>query len=198
MTTEDRNGAFSILIVCTGNVCRSPLTERLLAARLRGMNVSVRSAGTGALVFEDMTPETSVLVDRFGGEAGPHRARQLTEALIEEADLVLTATRGHRSEVVSLLPRASRYTYTLTQFARLVAAAQAEGSQLTDDSAGSLRALVEDAAAMRGFVRPAAAEDDDIEDPYRRSTEVYDRVGIAVDRAVSQITAAISAAGRGA
>ncbi len=198
MTSEDRNGAFSILIVCTGNVCRSPLAERLLATRLRGKNVSVRSAGTGALVYEDMTPETSALVERLGGKPGPHRAQQLTEALIAEADLVLTATRGHRSEVVSLLPRASRYTYTLTQFARLVDAAQAEGSQLSDDSVASLRRLVDDAAAMRGFVRPDAPEDDDIEDPYRRASEVYDRVGAVVDAAVARITAAMSPVGRGA
>ncbi|WP_104083270.1 hypothetical protein [Cryobacterium sp. Y11] len=112
-----------ILIVCTGNICRSPLAEQLLRASLSaaGIDAVVTSAGTRAMTGSAMTPEAAVLSTQYGAASTDHIARQLTEQLIAGADLVLTATRDHRREVVTLLPKATRYTFTLNQFARLVA-----------------------------------------------------------------------------
>ncbi len=113
-----------ILLVCTGNICRSPLAEQLLRARLEeaGIAAHVDSAGTRAMVASPMTPEAAALSLAHGAHSTDHSARQLTEQLVNEADLVLTATRDHRREVVTLLPRATRYTFTLNQFARLLGA----------------------------------------------------------------------------
>ena len=117
-----------ILIVCTGNICRSPLAEQLLRENLRsaGIDAVVTSAGTHAMTGSAMTPEAAALSTQYGASNTEHVARQLTEKLIADADLVLTATRDHRRDVVTLLPKATRYTFTLNQFARLVAPAEVE------------------------------------------------------------------------
>lgn len=114
-----------ILIVCTGNICRSPLAEQMLRARLlaAGARVTVASAGTQAVVGGAMTPEAAALALQLGSASTDHTPRQLTANMLAQADLVLTATRDHRRDVVTLYPKATRYTFTLNQFARLVDAA---------------------------------------------------------------------------
>lgn len=185
-----QSGTATILVVCSGNICRSPLAEQLLHARLADAThpVSVVSAGTIADDGAAMDAQSALLSQQYGGQPEAHLSRLLTERQIQAAQLVLTATRAHRAEVVSLVPRASRYTFTLRQFARLL-------EQIGDEQLAGLHdleSLVEEAAALRGFAVPAAGtrpEDDDIEDPYRQRTEVYERVGAQIDRVVASIAA---------
>jgi protein-tyrosine phosphatase len=114
---------FSILTVCSGNICRSPLAEQLLRAGTREWSeVTVASAGTTALVGEPMTEQAQALSFEFGGDgAETHRARELTEEQLRDADLVLGLSREHRRAIVELYPRATRHAFTLREFARLVA-----------------------------------------------------------------------------
>lgn len=203
---EAREGPFSILVVCTGNVCRSPLAAQLLKARLTSADIpiSVASAGTRALAGQPMTPEAAALSVQYGGDPAQHRARQLSLRMVEEADLILTAARDHRAEAVSLYPRASRQTFTLRQFARIVASPDA--SALIDPVAGwgdaasqqyALRSFVSAVAAGRGIAPPPAhASDDDIEDPYLQPKRVYLRAGHAIDEAVTTIVAGFASAVR--
>ncbi len=201
----DGSAAFSILIVCTGNICRSPLAEQLLAAGLApaGMPVSIISAGTRALVGHPMTPEAAELSLLYGGDPSAHRAQQLTPEMVENADLILAATRDHRGDIVQVSPGASRRAFTLRQFARIVAAGvQAdvtEPDSENDDATGAaLRAYVGAVAGSRGFVPPPLrAGDDDIEDPYRRSKQVYRRSAGAINDAVGVISAGLIGAARG-
>jgi protein-tyrosine phosphatase len=201
---------FKILVVCTGNICRSPVAERLIQAQsdALALPVLVHSAGTQSMVGHDMTPEAAHLAEHYGADPAGHASQQLTERLITDADLILTATREHRSKVVSLHPRAARYTYTLNQFARLLPTAVESlldpanepipSVELVEtpqtDLATQLRALVAEVAATRGFSPPPPhPDDDDIEDPYRHSTAVYARVGAIINSTVTQITDAFAA-----
>jgi protein-tyrosine phosphatase len=96
----------------------------------------------------------------------------LTEPLVAEADLVLAMTRRHRSDVLRLLPRASRRTFTLREAARL--APLVDPAELPDGPLEDrLRALVPALAARRGFVPVEDPADDDVVDPYRRPDAVY-------------------------
>ena len=170
-----------ILTVCTGNICRSPLVERLLRAGLADDGVTVESGGTHGLVGEPMQPPSQALLEQHGGDATGFVARRLTSQMVAEADLVLALTRWHRSEIAQLHPRATRYTFTLRELARIVPSlTPLPGST----PAERLQALVPAAAARRGFEPVADPADDDVVDPYRREQAVYDEMASVVVPAV--------------
>ncbi|OXI18967.1 low molecular weight protein-tyrosine-phosphatase [Burkholderia sp. AU15512] len=78
----------TLLVVCVGNVCRSPMAQALLGARLPG--VDVRSAGIGALDGQPADPLAIDLMRERGLDLAPHRARQVSSRHITRADLILT------------------------------------------------------------------------------------------------------------
>ncbi|ROS78352.1 protein-tyrosine phosphatase [Curtobacterium sp. PhB130] len=181
-----------ILFVCSGNLCRSPLGEQVLRARL-GPAASahlVESAGTIAEDGAVMDPAAAAQSVRLGGDPSSHRSRYLTEAVAGSADLVLTAERSHRAEVVRRAPRAAKRAFTITQFARVLDGL--EPGDLADVS--SPEALVERVARLRGTVPPPAdPADDDVDDPYRRSAATHERVADEIDRALTTIADALRA-----
>ena len=176
--------SFKVLMVCSGNICRSPIAEQLLRAKTAGQLVVVSSAGVIARDGVAMTEEAALVSRAYGGEPGEHRARLLTEALLQQADLVLTATRAHRGSVVKLLPRMSRKAFTISEFARLVnGVPPPDWGSISDASA-----LVDVARSLRGFVPPPEEpEDDDIEDPFRQPLDVYEAVGARLDTEIAVI-----------
>jgi low molecular weight protein-tyrosine phosphatase len=180
---------FSILTVCTGNVCRSPAVERLLASKL-GPTVSVASAGTHALVGHPISEPMAVLLRNSGVEDVPFEARRLSEQMLREADLVLPLTRAQRGLVVDLWPAVVRRTFTLREFARLLD--QVNRSVLPAGSpAERLRAAVPLVAAERGRLR-ASPDDDDVVDPFRLSNDVYADSFAQITSAVDVIIGALS------
>ena len=119
-----------IITVCTANICRSPFAQLLLQDRLGG-GATVSSGGVRALVGEEMDPRSRAALTERGVD-GPQldefRASALTDQRLSGADLVLTATRAHRDEVVRMTPRALKRTFTLLEFASIadgIAAASA-------------------------------------------------------------------------
>ena len=97
---EKADGPFTILTVCTGNICRSPLVEMLLRKVLHGLPVVVHSAGTQALVGRPMTEQNCIIAEELGvQQVDDHRARLLKTDYLREADLVLVLTREHRAAV---------------------------------------------------------------------------------------------------
>jgi len=101
----ERPKTTKILLVCTGNICRSPLAAALLQRALtdrgiEGMDVS--SAGTGAWDGAPVSEGAYLVGLERGLDLSAHRARLLTRELVEEADLVLTMARHHRARVDEL------------------------------------------------------------------------------------------------
>lgn len=184
---------FRVLVVCTGNICRSPLVERLLAHGLAGSDVEVSSGGTRAMVGEEMQPQSEEILEGYGGQAEGFVARLLTREMVAEADLVLALTRRHRSEIVQLHPRATRYTFTLRELARLLPSQPPAAEPLPGGTPGErLAALVPLAVSRRGLVHPESPADDDVVDPYRRPQAVYDEMAAALVPAVRAIVDAVT------
>jgi protein-tyrosine phosphatase len=96
-----------ILIVCIGNICRSPMAEYLLRQRLASRDIQVSSAGLGALVDHPMDATALQLMTEHDIDGSAHRARQLVPAMLREADLVLGMEKRHVASMVRLAPEAS-------------------------------------------------------------------------------------------
>lgn len=174
-----------MLVVCTGNVCRSPYIERRLTQLLDGTGVEVSSGGTGALVGSPIDPGSVTELQERGAATEGFAARQLTAAMVADADLVLTATRAHRAEVVRLSSRAMSYCFTLGDFAHLVDDADAaELDEFGDpDPDTSWVAHVSGfAASRRGMIASLPLEESDIPDPYQQGPEAFARMADAVER----------------
>jgi protein-tyrosine-phosphatase len=92
-----------ILVVCTGNTCRSPLAEALLRSALQPIgNVSVSSAGTGAWEGAPASEGAYLVGLENGVDLSSHRARMLSRELVAAADLILTMSRHHAARVADL------------------------------------------------------------------------------------------------
>lgn len=98
----------SVLTVCTGNVCRSPMAAAVLADRLarRRVPAVVGSAGLRALVGEPAAPEAQALLAERGLDLSGHRGRQLTAALVAQHELVLVMDAAQERAVRALAPGA--------------------------------------------------------------------------------------------
>jgi protein-tyrosine phosphatase len=195
---------FRILTVCTGNICRSPLAELYLRSELADLShVSVSSAGTMARDGQAMPDQAKTVARSAGLDPDKHEASFLRERDVSEADLVLVMAREHRRDVVSLYPRASRYTFTVREFARLaVGMTQEDLPGVTalplTHVVDRLNAAVVDVAARRGLVEgPNAEIDDDVVDPYRLSDEVFRQSAQQLYPAVDVVVGVLRAAAVG-
>jgi protein-tyrosine phosphatase len=168
-----------LLFICTGNMCRSPLAERLAvvwAAQLLNGNadkVKIASAGLEAPVGQAMDPHSAEALARLGGDPTNVRARAFTPDMAENASLVLTMTRRQRRVVLESVPRGMRRTFTLLEAADLLKHADLRGlAQLPlSERARELGLRLDKARANR-----ATTETDDIPDPIGRRPGVHDEI----------------------
>ena len=102
-----------ILIVCVGNICRSPTAEQLLRNALVHSAIAVSSAGLAALRDSPLEPTALQVLEEHGHAPVSHRARQLTSAAVSDADLVLVMEQRHIGGVLSLAPEARGKVFLL-------------------------------------------------------------------------------------
>jgi protein-tyrosine-phosphatase len=202
-----------VLYVCTGNICRSAVAERLLRLRLHerlGKDdteandgnaphdtslFEVESSGAQGLTGEPMDDDTAAALRELGGDETEFQARRLDTDQIRRADLILTANRKHRATVVRLDAGAAKRTFTIREFARL--AERLDPAYLPDvDAATRLQAVVEEVAANRGTVRPDDRADFDVEDPYGGPPSMHRRIVAQIDAATTTTTDLLVAAVR--
>jgi protein-tyrosine phosphatase len=112
---------FEILIICTGNVCRSPMAEGILRSLLsrhdEGTHARVRSAGTWASPGAPASANAVEAARAHGVSIEGHASTALVPALIRESGLILAMEPSHLEEVLAQEPEAEGKTYLLTTFA---------------------------------------------------------------------------------
>jgi protein-tyrosine-phosphatase len=179
---------FSVLFVCTGNICRSPLAEFLFRARVPpDAPIAVSSAGTRGLAGYGIDAPSALALRELGVDAEGHVARRLRPAFVERADLVLTADTDHRATIVRRSPLAFRRVFTMREFGRLGAALP----PLEPLDADTLRDRVTEIAERRGHVDPPPPGGDDIGDPFGAGLEPARQAARDVSSAVDAIVAAL-------
>lgn len=113
----------TILFVCAGNTCRSPMAQALFVKRLHhrvahgGEEYRAISAGLAALDGLPATREAISVLREEGINLEGHRAVLLREILVAEAELILTMTLGQRDYLREHYPQKAQYTYTISEFA---------------------------------------------------------------------------------
>lgn len=102
----------SILVVCIGNICRSPAAEKLLKQALKS-NISVSSAGLGAMVGHGIDKQMVTILNADGVTEVEHAARQFTRELAKGADIILVMEQDHVNAIQNIAPEAAGKTMLL-------------------------------------------------------------------------------------
>jgi len=121
MREETKLSRKTVLLVCYGNICRSPMAEGFLNRMLldkndKPMGIRVLSAGLHAFGGSP-TAEAIEVMRAEGINISGYRSRQLTRELIEEADLILTMKKEYKDMIVSRHPEFKHKVFTLKEFA---------------------------------------------------------------------------------
>lgn len=194
VASDATSGRFGVLVVGGMNLCRSAAAERLLRAGLDEApgadTIDVASAGTHAALEQPMPEPLVELLEAAGAPSDGHTPRELTTELVQDADLVLTASREERAEVVRRVPAALRRTFTLPELARVARSLGPEA--LPDgDALERLRALVGTAGPQRGRTAPLDPVEDDVPDPFGRDRRAYESTFEELRAAVGAVVATV-------
>jgi protein-tyrosine phosphatase len=192
---------FTVLHLCMGNICRSPLAERLLALALQRrvghhaekLFVS-HSAGVGGWhVTEPMYPGSSRELRARGGSVDGFRARKVTGPMIDTSDLILCATSEQVEHVENLAADAAHRTFVLGEFGRLLAGVDLSALPPAGDTP--------DAAYERGVALVAAVHaardglarrSDDLPDPWGMPDREFTRTANQIEQTTTPLAAALT------
>ena len=137
-----------ILVVCTANICRSPVAAALLKDRLQRSgreDWSVGSAGTWATAKRGASHNSQIVMEQYGHDISSHIARMVDKSLVEEADLVLCMEEGHVEALMVEFPAQSHKIYPITAMSGAV-------YSVDDPYGGSLIEYQKMAAELAGII----------------------------------------------
>jgi len=171
-----------VLVVCTGNIARSPYLERRLQNDLDHISpqaFSVSSAGTRATSARGMASGTRAALTRRGISERGFRSRQLTEADAKAADLIITMSEPHRRDILDIAPSVLTKLFTVSELEALAAAEVPTVSHRPQDR-------IQLAARQRSTT--ARSPQREVHDPYGQGDSAYAAMAERLDHASSGIS----------
>jgi protein-tyrosine phosphatase len=179
----------SILVICTGNVCRSPMAEGFLRATLRRRfgdpAPEVASAGTTGWEGSSAMAESIDAAAERGVDISGHVARRLTRGDVYDADVVVAMAAEHRDAVGRAIPEAAGRTFTLKELVRLLEALPPPPRPLAPEDLPE-RVAEADALRRRGF--PGNPHDEDIVDPLGLPLESFRAIAWELDEWTARLS----------
>ena len=189
----------SILVVCSGNICRSPIAEGLLRRAIERRDdietPVLGSAGTIAMEGAPATREAVAAAAERGVDISRHVARRLTDPMIAGADLLVCMAAEHREEIEERVPDARDRSFTLKELTRLLE---------HDTAPADIRGRIARAARARddGALTETDRFDQDVVDPLGMPLETYlviaDELDEWIDRLVLGLAGPVPARAEGA
>jgi protein-tyrosine-phosphatase len=120
MLKKEKNSKQKIVFVCTGNTCRSPMADWYFNFKLKEKNLTDKWTGTSAGISTiDGFPasvNSIAVMEEIGINISDHKAKQITEQLINEAELILTMSENHKIFINNFNERWKEKVFTLKEY----------------------------------------------------------------------------------
>ncbi|HHX01545.1 MAG TPA: low molecular weight protein arginine phosphatase [Firmicutes bacterium] len=154
-----------ILMVCTGNTCRSPMAAALLKkhAEQRRIAVEVDSAGLNAFENEPASTQAQTVMQDYGIDLSNHKAKRIDPQTLDQYDLVLTMAKNHKQQILNLRPDLENKVFLIKEFA-------AQKMQETNIRNENMNRA-----------------DSDVSDPYGQAVATYQRTAAELLQAIEAI-----------
>jgi protein-tyrosine phosphatase len=172
-----------IMFVCTGNICRSPMGELLMAKYLEETSLEITSAGTHGLIDHPIDPSSGKLMESVGIDPSRFRSKRLTKTMAESADLILCFEKRQRTYVARLAPLTARRTFLLTEFNALSSHAHANKTIVGSTIQDRLDSVITSTALSH----PMPQEIREIDDPHGKDFATFYRTAEQTNDAIYSI-----------
>lgn len=144
------NTELTVLFVCTGNTCRSPMAEQIFNEQTKGLSAQAFSAGLDAKPGSPMNPQAADALANLGYSTKEHSSTQVSTQAIEEADVILTFTQDQKNEMAERFPAAFGKLFTVSEYANGslgknedVADPYGKSAEVYEETAETISSLVE-------------------------------------------------------